>query len=494
MKKKLIITLIYVSLTSLGTIEYNVTDNILDYNFSCNTNTRYRLWNSRDLIKWNYQETIKTLTNQININIPLLIQTNSIIFYKTDITPNSPQREWFVSYNGSRENKESHGHYIIACEDGGFLQIGESGSPYDSGRILVIKINSNGDLLWKQESEFYVNGQHNLGNSAIEVADGYVIFGAQSNGNGSTQNSMIAKLNKSDGSIIFLNTINNGGSDAFEHGTQTENGFIAVGYNHAQDPNNTFFTEGNGIISFLDNTGNIINNLDITSILAQGYRIFPVSDGYIISGQTSEALQYGVIKLSKNNQILWTQEYGYTSTNGTVSDYDHCFGLAIAADESIYLCGHTQYGYQPRGNAQTNNWDTFTIKLDAQGNEIWRRRRGNPRGFDARFIHDEAWGIKATPDGGCLVVAGSGDEYSYSENNENGNSNQWVVYLVKYASDGVLEWEETYQSADDNEESNNYEGYDWAGEDVVLTSDGGALIAVDNGKFGFLKIASFLSF
>ena len=55
--------------------------------------------------------------------------------------------------------------------------------------------------------------------------------------------------------------------------------------------------------------------------------------------------------------------------------------------------------YEPNGSAQSNNWDTLTIKLDKNGNEIWKIRKGNPRGFDPRFIHDEAWGISATPDG-----------------------------------------------------------------------------------------------
>ena len=32
---------------------------------------------------------------------------------------------------------------------------------------------------------------------------------------------------------------------------------------------------------------------------------------------------------------------------------------------------------------------------------------------------------------------------------------------------------------------------DWAAEDIALTRDGGAIIAIDNGQFGFLKIAPF---
>ena len=34
------------------------------------------------------------------------------------------------------------------------------------------------------------------------------------------------------------------------------------------------------------------------------------------------------------------------------------------------------------------------------------------------------------------------------------------------------------------------QNYDWAGEDIDLTDDGGAIIAVDNGRFGFLKIGN----
>lgn len=30
--------------------------------------------------------------------------------------------------------------------------------------------------------------------------------------------------------------------------------------------------------------------------------------------------------------------------------------------------------------------------------------------------------------------------------------------------------------------------YDWAGEDIDLTDDGGAIIAIDSGQFGFLKL------
>ena len=73
--------------------------------------------------------------------------------------------------------------------------------------------------------------------------------------------------------------------------------------------------------------------------------------------------------------------------------------------EAVFLTGHTRSGVE--------NWDTLTVKVDPNsGKELWRAKRGNPRGFDPAYVHDEAWGVQATPDGGCLIVAGTGDEYS----------------------------------------------------------------------------------
>ena len=43
----------------------------------------------------------------------------------------------------------------------------------------------------------------------------------------------------------------------------------------------------------------------------------------------------------------------------------------------------------------------------------------------------------------------------------------------------------TYNSNDFGQEGS------WAAEDIDLTSDGGAIIAVDDGQFGFLKLAPF---
>ena len=371
--------------------------------------------------------------------------------------PNAPKKSWFISHKGSDE--EAHGHYILECKDGGYLQVGETGKVSKSSKILVVKTNKNGALLWKKEI-FLSN--HNLGNSALEIQDGYIVCGSQD------KNSTIIKLNKSDGSIIFNQSINNGGCDAFEQAIKTPNGFIAIGYINGQDQNNTFYTEGEGYLTFLNNNGIKIKGKKLN--LSHPYRIEAYKKEIFISGLTDGANDFGLIKTDSLGNIIWSKKFGGLNA-------DHCFGMDLSNDGSILLTGHTLSG--------TENWDTYTMKINNNGIQEWEAKQGNPRGFKPKYIHDEAWGIKATNDGGCIVIAGTGDEYGiYSRRcgNDGDNSNTWHVYVIKYGSSGNIEWQKTFGGG---------EGKDWAGEDIELTSDGGVIIAVDDGGFGFLKLNPF---
>ncbi len=365
-----------------------------------------------------------------------------------------PVAEWFTAYGGSRE--ESHGHYILRCEDGGYLQVGETGFVGSNARILVVKTDASGGLLWRRE---FGSGSRNMGNSALEVADGYLVCGMLS------RNSAVLKLDKATGATIFQKTRDNGGTDAFEHLAETPGGILAVGYRQAEDPDNTFFVYGQGYLSFLEADGDFTTGRSVNAHLSQAYRVKPAGTGFIVAGGTEDNLQYGVIRIDGSGDVLWSRNFGGSSE-------DHCFGMDLGADGSIFLAGHTLSG--------TANWDTYTMKLDASGNQLWAATQGNPRGFNPSWIHDETWGIKATPDGGCVIAAGTGDEYAYSECSGGVCSDQWEAYVVKFGGDGTVEWQATYAGGP---------GEDWAAEDLDLTPDGGAIVAVDNGQFGFLKLS-----
>ena len=370
----------------------------------------------------------------------------------------APSSSWFKSYNGSGD--ESHGHFILSCNDGGYLQVGETGFIPNS-KIFAVKVNQNGELIWMQEI-----GQsgNNMGNAAIETNDAYIIVGALN------QNSSFIKLNKSSGEVLDFESHDIGGADAFEDIIVYQDGFLAVGYNFAQDDQNTFFTEGQASMSILDADGALINTISLNKSMAQAYRITEMDDEYIISGLSEDAEDFALLKVDASLNIIWNNTYGGASS-------DHNFGMDVDNEGSIFLTGHTL--------SNTVNWDTYTMKINPSGQKIWEVKIGNPRGFDPNFIHDETWDIKTTPDGGCIIVAGSGDEYenyaAFCDEN-NTTSNQWVVYLIKFNATGDIEWQTTYE---------NPEGGDWAGEAITLSNDGGALVALDNGSFGFLKVNPF---
>ena len=371
------------------------------------------------------------------------------------VTDKNWQNVWFTAIKGTGE--EAHGHHLLATNDGGFLQIGETGKSRTSARILAVKVDANGSLLWSKEIG---KKGHNLGNSSIELDDGYWLVGAEN------QDTTLIKLDKNTGNILIKNTINLGGSDAIEHLIEQNGKLYAVGYKNAQEPNNTFFTEGEGLIMRFDRTGVLEKTQSLSGHLAQGYRIAAHKGNFIVAGLTPYASDYGVMKIDKNFRTLWAKTYGGTED-------DHNFAMDAARDGAIYLSGHTLSG--------TANWDVFTIKLDQNGTELSAQTTGNPRGFSPRCIHDEAWDLKVLPSGEVLVIAGTGDEYrSYSAKQNGEVSDIWRALLIKYASNGELLSQSTFGPSDNET--------DWAGEALALAKNGDVVLGIDNGSFGFLRL------
>jgi hypothetical protein len=158
-------------------------------------------------------------------------------------------------------------------------------------------------------------------------------------------------------------------------------------------------------------------------------------------------LDFNLLKTDLFGKILWAKAYN------TVY-----WGFDMDRDGNMIQAGHT------RKSPLSKNWDVEITKVDPKGMVLWTEYFGQPRDYDGKWIHDEAWGARATPDGGWLVVAGTGDETGKYEGHghPSGRSGQWKVYLIKTDSMGNLEWEGVYGTPHG----------DWAGEDVCLTRDG----------------------
>ena len=373
---------------------------------------------------------------------------------------NPPKLDWHKSYNGSGE--ESHPHYVIQTKDLGFLMVGETGFVDDrSARIFLVKTDSGGKLLWQRE--FGKRG-YNLGNCVAETADrNYLIVGTLN------LDAALIKVEAKTGKTLWSKTWNLGSEDSFEGlCLSPDGGILVTGYRNGL-AEGTFLNWGRGVLLKTNQYGEEEWRVDLSKYSSSGYRIQQSGRGFILSchPKNEESEDYNLLSLDNKGRVQWAKSYG-----------EIYWGFDQKERGEILLAGHT------RKTPLSKNLDVQMKSLDKDGREAWTKFFGQPRGYDGKWIHDEVWGVRSTPDGGWLAVAGSGDETRGYEGrgHPSGPSGQWKIYLIKTDSRGKLEWQGVYGSPEN----------DWAGEDICITADGGALVANDCGTFGFTKIESFL--
>ncbi len=405
----------------------------------------------------------------------------SLIVISNNIYCQAPEEEWFI---GQGTNSEEHVHEGMQTSDGGYIGIGGGIEEEDADDMIIIKVDENGNLEWQKY--FGTEDKPGTGYCITEIIDGYIVGGALYDSVSDRTQRFLAKISL-DGNTIWENFYESPkvggirGIDITEKGT-----IIATGYSNT--PNWGEFQgfvfivdEGDGFIMEIDTSGNLLweNFIDAP----QGTKVRDIEDGYIICScvwgwtpGSGDNMDFCLIKTDTLGNTIWQKYLGGTED-------DHLYDFDLTNDGGYILGGHTT-------SYDVENWDYLLIKADSTGNEEWHRIFGQPRGYDAQYIHDEAYGVRQTPDGGYIICGGSGDEYSYSESGHpSGPSDEWKVFLAKTDSLGYTLWMDVYPSTS---VGNN------AGEYLGLTEDGGYIIFVDSdsqeqpvpNNFGFLKIES----
>jgi hypothetical protein len=389
----------------------------------------------------------------------------------------APKMEWNKGYG--TDNGE-HIHEIMQTNDGGYIGIGQTSEVRGSGAdILVVKIDSQGEFTWQKI--IGTEGQYDIGICVEEAKDGYLIGGGLFEGN---QQRYMAKLDY-DGEFIWQHTYQNNRNGMIRGIDILENGdIVTTGYKNCGQSGFVFIADdSDGFIKRTDAAGNAIWEKPISAPQGAKVREELDKDGFVICttiwmNDPDHPQDFYLIKTDKDGNEFWSKNYGGDSD-------EHCYDFDLTKDGGYILGGHTRspsYGVV--------NWDFLMMKIDSKGNEEWHRTFGQPRGYDPNYIHDEAYGIRQTPDGGFVITGGTGDEYEYSASGSPyGTSDIWKVYLVKVDHKGDLLWQAVYGGNHDNN----------AGEYLGLTNDGGYIIGSDSddaGKenlepnnFGFMKIA-----
>jgi hypothetical protein len=414
----------------------------------------------------------------LNIFMNILYAAIFLFILHSSSMAQPPGLDWFRAQG---TDTEEHVHEGMQTSDGGYISIGHGIETSGSDDMLIIKLRQSTWLDWKQE--FGTSGKKGAGYCITEVSDGFIAGGAIFDPDSQRTQRFLAKLDPT-GELVWKKYYGSKGVGGIRGIDITEDGnIIATGYKNT--PNTSEFQgfvfivdDGDGFIMKLDGEGEIIWEKPIDA--PQGTKVREIVGGYAIcsciwvwSEETGDHQDFSLIKTDDQGNTIWQNFYGGDKN-------DHLYDFDLTKDGGYILTGHTlSYG--------VNNWDYLLIKVDSEGSEEWHKVFGQPRGYDANYIHDESYGVRQTTDGGYVVCGGSGDEYEYSASGHpSGPSDEWKVYVVRTDSEGNTLWEGIYPGWSTG---NN------GGEYIDITSDGGYIIFVDTdsqtppepSNFGYLK-------
>jgi len=255
------------------------------------------------------------------------------------------------------------------------------------------------------------------------------------------------------GEIDWIKTY--GGSsdeDAVSIVKSNDGGFMVLGYTKSTDGDVTGKTTSD--IDYwllkLDPDGNKIwdrtyggSNDD------RATNISKTSDGgYIISGFTASTdgdvtenagfHDYWIVKITSNGDIQWEKSFGFIGQ-------DQAFKVIETAEGGYFAIGFLDVGAsEGQGNdlidSNNNNrnpqhslGDYWAIKMDANGNKIWRRYFGGSH-------VDQGKDVIQTPDGGFMLV-GISESSDFDITNAHGANDFWAL---KISADGEKLWENSF--------------------------------------------------
>merc|ERR1712004_536597 len=366
----------------------------------------------------------------------------------------------------------AHAHEGLELADAsGFVAVGETSDENNYGAILVTRVDTEGNKVWSKTFGTQLSAAH----SVVEVGSNVIVGGGLYKTSTGKMQATLMALDSATGSTVWTTSLDHSGHGAIRGVIFDGDSLVTTGYLGNNEGGFLFIADGDTARAMawkFDQNGNLLTTAALgVDGMQQGAKIRadPVNGGYVIAGSVWMSDQQGiVVKMNNDLSVAWSQDYGLNT------GADQIFDLVVDSDGNYLLGGHTTAG--------VTNWDYLAIKVDgATKQELWRRTYGQPRGFDARYIHDEMWGVSMDPEGNYLLLGGSGDEYSYSAESNGQVSDIWVSYLVVVSKNGDKLFEGTYGNPGGNE----------AGEYLTVTSTGDIMIYTDSDTtpgFGFLKI------
>jgi hypothetical protein len=294
--------------------------------------------------------------------------------------PSSQDNAWLRTY---ADDYISMGGDVIQTNDGGFLIIGSIGGDQATnlqGGVLLIRTDPNGEVLWQR---VYGGAEYDAGWKVLEAADGNFILAGEtaSFGEGGLDGYLI-KVDQ-EGNEIWSHT----------YGTPLNETITSV----ALTPDGGYYLVGNSV-----NPADIVadpgaagyggyagrSNIYIVRIDSEGNELWSQiieSDNNVIAFAGLSVPDGGLVILSTimffpdlNNELylLRLGDNGQTIWSRVLDDGSFSGYAMIPSSDGCFIITGTY------ANPESWGTDVFLLKVDMDGNELWRTIYGDPARYE----------------------------------------------------------------------------------------------------------------
>lgn len=332
------------------------------------------------------------------------IPSSPTVGIAADTDPNAPAASsqnnyWVRTY---AEDYTSMGGDVIQATDGGFLIVGSIGGDQTSeiqGGVLLIKTDPNGEVLWQR---VYGGGEYDAGWTILETTDGnYLLAGETASfGEGGLDGYLI--MVDQDGNEVWSQTYGTPLNESITSiAPTTDGGYYLVG--NCVDPTDIIADPGAAGYSGFGGRSNIY----VVKIDPYGNEVWSRvvdSDDNVIASSGLATSDGGLVILATimyfpdvNNDLYLLKVDGegneiwsHIWEEETIAGY----AMMLTSDNCLIITGT----YESLENRIS---DVFLLKVDLQGNEVWRITCGDP------ILYDVGGSVIETLNSNYLVLTNS---------------------------------------------------------------------------------------
>jgi hypothetical protein len=364
----------------------------------------------------------------------IIIFCSMLAFFFTNLDPNEmPKATSFEVCIGG--DSEDYGYFVQQDRDGGYIIVGTSKSTSDDEEdILLVKLDSYGDLVWKKT----FGTKYEDGGVCVKQAKdgGYIVVGFvgwhQSFENDYRKSNLYIVRTDSQGKLIWektFDTLSNENSRGWSVIQTSDEGFIIAGDDGSYP-----------LLINIDSKGNVLwqNVIKEHEGWATSIEYADDSNYIIVGNETAFYNDFFAILLNKKGEILWRKKYGGDKN-------DLVYSVQKTTDNGYIIGGQTD-------SFGAGEDDLYLAKIDSEGNMQWNKTYGG-EGEESAYLKNQ---VQNTIDGGYVVVGMTSGSFGGIGRD---------IYLVRTKETGDILWTRTY----------DYSSND-IGTSIQQTQDGGFII------------------